>query len=157
MRFIQVVIFSIIFMIHSNSLARDHEAFGVVQEFFGAMSSNSFEKMKGFLTPDFHLLEAGEVWDKEVLVNSFARGDAGIQRRNFFSLIKIKDNNSSVWISYWNKAILAIGDKVRTVRWLESAIMVKKKGIWKIQMLHSTRLQEKQSIPEDVELIEYVN
>jgi hypothetical protein len=35
--------------------------------------------------------------------------------------------------------------------------MVKKKGIWKIQMLHSTRLQEKQSIPEDVELIEYVN
>ena len=45
------------------------------------------------------------------------------------------------WVSYWNKAEIRRATELRIIVWLESAVMVKVDDEWKIQLLHSTRVE----------------
>ena len=58
------------------------------------------------------------------------------------------------WVSYWNKAEIRREDQLRTVVWLESAVMVRENDRWKIQLLHSTRL-EPENYPENIQWVQH--
>jgi hypothetical protein len=75
-------------------------------------------------------------------------------RRNFYSPISEHERGDTVLINYWNKALirLASGEE-RTVGWLESVVVVKDRGEWRILQMHSTRLTPEQ-IPTNVEFRE---
>ena len=57
------------------------------------------------------------------------------------------------WVSYWNKEEIRREGQLRTVVWLESAVMVRENDRWKIQLLHSTRL-EPENYPENIRWVQ---
>jgi ketosteroid isomerase-like protein len=137
-----------------SATATGNEPFAVVQHLFAAMSAQDVPRMHSTMTDDFHLLEVGEVWNRDKLSSVIAGLDPAMVRRNWFSPIRTEIRSDTAWVSYWNRATYHTS-KGRTSRaWLESAILVRDSGQWKIQMLHSTRI-EGDEIPEGVNMVEF--
>ncbi|MCF7962955.1 MAG: nuclear transport factor 2 family protein, partial [Pirellula sp.] len=75
------------------------------------------------------------------------------ERKNFFSQIRAREVGNVAWVSYWNKAEIRRESGLRTVVWLESAVIVREDDRWKIQLLHSTRL-EPDKYPKNVQWVQ---
>lgn len=113
----------------------------VIIKFFDGLSEPSEQKLEETTTKDFVLLEHGEVWNIDSLTRYFdGIRKAKTVRVNEFKFIKNQQQCNTAWVSYHNKATLTTNSKTRVVEWLESAVLVKKGGEWKISLLHSTRL-----------------
>lgn len=137
------------------AVAEDHPAFQPVKELFAAMSRQDRQAMLDHSTEDFQLLEHGEDWTMEMLVDAIQPKDEPYDRRNFFKQIRARQEGEVAWISYWNKAEIRRSSGLRTVVWLESAVIVREKGRWKVQLLHSTRLDSDKH-PRNIEWVEFI-
>ncbi|MEM8668967.1 MAG: nuclear transport factor 2 family protein [Planctomycetota bacterium] len=129
--------------------AADHPAFQPVKELFAAMSQHDGKAMRETSTGDFQLLEDGEDWDMQRLIDAVQPNGTPYSRKNFFHQIRAQEKGGMAWVSYWNKAEITREGVVRTVAWLESAVVIKENDRWKVQLLHSTRLDPNQ-YPKDV-------
>lgn len=134
--------------------AEDHPAFQPVKELFAAMSRHDGKAMQETSTDDFQLLEHGEDWTMQQLADAVQPKGEPYVRKNFFCQIRAREVGDVAWISYWNKAEIHRDSDVRTVVWLESAVMVKQNGQWKIQLLHSTRL-EPDKYPKNIQWTQF--
>ncbi len=155
MQLCQRGLFFLILMITTNSQANKPPLpFNAVQRLFSAISAFDYTAMNEAVTSDFHLLEVGEVWNMDDLINAVKPSENTYERRNFFSVIKTVTNGDMAWVSYWNKATyesLEPGTKA----WLESVVLVNIDNQWKIQLLHSTRV-DPDLVPGEVVFEEYV-
>ncbi len=134
--------------------AADHPAFQPVKELFAAMSKHDGKAMQETSTEDFQLLEDGEDWTMQKLVDAVQPKGKPYERKNFFSQIRARQKGDVAWVSYWNKAEIRRESGLRTVVWLESAVMVREHDRWKIQLLHSTRL-EPDKYPQNIEWVQF--
>ena len=113
----------------------------VVIDFFEALSAMDSGLIDPLVTKDFILLEMGEVWNADTLKSKMVL-PKGIKfkRTNFLDFMKTDVQNNTAWISYHNRAEIVWNDGVRMLRWLESAVLIKENDIWKIILLHSTKV-----------------
>ena len=152
-----ILLLTVIFFGGPAFASDEDDAFHAVQGMFAAMSAYDYDGMVAFGTNDYHLLENGEIWSMDDLVNVARNAEGAIERRNYFSVIRAQKNQGSVWISYWNRADLRTTDGEEiSLTWLESAVVVKVGDMWKVEMLHSTRVREPKTIPDGVIMEEYV-
>ena len=68
MNLFKAVLLSSSFLIFSTSHSIEKSPFNTVQNLFAAISEFDYTKMKAVVTDDFQLLEAGEVWDTDILI-----------------------------------------------------------------------------------------
>lgn len=146
-----VCLFGVLFLSGSTTAA-DHPAFQPVKELFAAMSRHDGEAMQATSTEDFQLLEDGEDWTMQKLVEAVQPKGEPYKRKNYFCQIRARQQGDVAWVSYWNKAEITRGTQRRTIVWLESAVMIRQHDHWKIQLLHSTRL-DPSKYPKDIEWI----
>ena len=156
MRRVKLVICLLVSMSSTSVFAQQESLFTAVQELFAAMSASDYAKMNTVVTEDFQLLEAGEVWDMDDLIEAIRPAENRFERRNYFSVVKTVAGADIAWISYWNKAVMKNSERQREIAWLESAVVVKVQDIWKIQLLHSTRV-DVENIPGEAVFVEYTN
>ncbi len=64
--------------------AEDHPAFQPVKELFAAMSKHDGKAMQETSTQDFQLLEHGEDWTMQKLVDAVQPNGKPYERKNFF-------------------------------------------------------------------------
>lgn len=153
MRKFQQIILLVSLIVSSSSFGQENP-FKAVQDLFAAMSAVNHTQMQELVTNDFQLLEVGEVWDLDDLIKVVNPSE--YSRRNYFNVITTKSNGNTAWISYWNKATFTKNEVVETVVWLESAVLVKTNKSWKVQMLHSTKINP-EKLPKNIVLTEYKN
>lgn len=112
----------------------------MIETFFDGLSELSDQKITSTVTKDFVLLEDGEVWTLDTLLMKIApaRDLEGFKRENFFDFFDVRISGNVAWVSYHNRAEFTINGNQRIVKWLESAVLSRKEGGWKIEMLHST-------------------
>jgi hypothetical protein len=132
--------------------AADHPALQPVKELFAAMSKHDGQAMQETATDDFQLLEHGEDWTMQRLIEAVQPKGKPYERKNYFSQIRARQNENVAWVSYWNKAEIRSETGMRTIVWLESAILVKELDRWKIQLLHSTRVDQDR-YPKDIDWV----
>ncbi|WP_231458781.1 MULTISPECIES: nuclear transport factor 2 family protein [unclassified Pedobacter] len=114
-----------------------------IVDFFDALSALDFEKMK-YYTKDVEFVEYGEIWNLDVLVGRLKpMVGKGIKRTNTLKFTKTVVEDNTAWVIYFNTADLEIKDRKDQVKWLESVVLVKDEGRWKISLLHSTVLSNK--------------
>ncbi len=114
----------------------------VIELVFDALSVGSIEKMEEAVTPDVKILEHGVVWTLDTVRAYLAKKrPADFKRVNTFEFFQREITDRMAFVSYHNRADIHANNKDRTVRWLESAVLVKEKDGWKLKMLHSTRLE----------------
>lgn len=143
-----------VLFLSSIAAAEDHPAFQPVKELFAAMSKHDGKAMQEQATEDFQLLEHGEDWSMQMLVDAVQPKGDPYERKNFFKQIRARQEGNVAWISYWNKAEIRRSSGLRTVVWLESAVIVKDGDRWKVQLLHSTRV-DSDKYPKDIEWIQF--
>ena len=112
-------------------------------ELWSKLDSKHIDK---YYTRDFLLLENGEVWNNDSIKNYLdnAKLRKPIPKRiNRIEIIEIKIANNTAWVAYHNYATVYIDDKiVRNAHWLESATAILTENGWKLEMLHSTRIEK---------------
>ncbi|MCG7569074.1 nuclear transport factor 2 family protein [Pseudoalteromonas sp. CNC9-20] len=126
-------------------------AFEPVMALFSAMSEIDHSGMRAAVTDKFKLLENGEVWGIDELVAVVAPSE--YKRENFFSLISSDVREDIALINYWNKAVFSSKKSTQNVAWLESVVVVKDNGSWRLQQMHSTHVNE-EKIPDSVAFTE---
>lgn len=112
-----------------------------VVSFFEAISALDFGKMKSY-TKDIQFVEYGGVWDLNVLIDALKpMVGKGVIRITILKFLKTEIYQNTAYMIYNNTAdfVEKSGVKKR-VEWLESILMIKDKGKWKIVLLHSTEL-----------------
>jgi hypothetical protein len=117
----------------------------VVDSFDEIWSELDSEKIDKYYTKDFLLLENGEVWNNDSIAhyldNALLRKPKP-KRINTIEIIEIKVANGTAWIAYHNYATISIDDIIiRKAHWLESATAILTEHGWKLDMLHSTRIE----------------
>ena len=139
------IIFISLFFIHSTELIAQKDKIQIeaaVVGFFNGLSLINADSLQHYSTSDFHLLEDGEVWNMDTLLSKvMPRKNSNIQRVNKFTFHRTVQTGNIAWVSYHNTAEFRLGEKQQKVQWMESAVLVKNKGRWRIQMLHSTKLK----------------
>jgi len=77
----------------------------VVKEFFEGISALDYDRIAKQTTKGFQLLEHGEVWTLDSLVDVLKGAESVLLGRiNTFDFIEYKQLGDMAWISYWNRA-----------------------------------------------------
>jgi hypothetical protein len=117
----------------------------IVRGVFEALATLNMESVQSYCKPDIKILENGKVWNLDSLaLRVNAAKAAGNQKRiNKIEFLDTRVNGNVAWTYYNNEAINTSGDRTFSIKWLESAVLVREKGEWKIALLHSTTLEHK--------------
>jgi len=136
-----LILFVLFFNITSFCQKEKDSIEASISKFFDGLSEIDAKKLKAYTTDDFILLENGQLWNIDTLINKMSTPkNAGIKRINKFQFIKTEQNGDIAWVSYHNTAEFSLNEKQQTINWLESAVLRKENGRWKIKLLHSTRV-----------------
>jgi hypothetical protein len=134
------------FTAQSQNFAQDTtDIKNVVIDFFELFVKNDLKYLDKHCTPTFELYESGMIWNNDTLRNIIYKRQTqkrNWERKNEFKFIKFNVNKDIAWVSYFNTAYLtnATTQEKRTNKWLESAVLVKKKEKWYLTQMHSTTL-----------------
>jgi ketosteroid isomerase-like protein len=113
-----------------------------INTFFKAFSEGDFKYIKRTSTVDFLLLEQGMIWNLDTLQNKLAKPKpAGYSRKNRFEFFETRITGKRAWVGYHNYADFETAAGKRKIHWLESAVLIKEKKSWKLEMMHSTIVQ----------------
>lgn len=113
---------------------------GVFDDVWSAKKEDAILK---YQTEDFVLLEHGEVWTNDTIASWCKKAklrDDGSKRINNFNFFKAKKEGNRVWMAYHNNATLKKDTIIGQYKWLESIVAVKQDSVWKLEMMHSTRV-----------------
>lgn len=113
-----------------------------IRGFFEGLSLIREDLLFEHTTKDFVLLEAGMVWNNDTLIKRIAPlKSTNFERKNNFTFLSTKQQGDVAWVSYWNQAIINRNGKTSTPKWLESVVLIRASGRWKIQLMHSTPIR----------------
>lgn len=111
---------------------------------YATMENFDFNAHTPNITDDYLLLENGEIWDiqreKEYYVTNAHRK---IKRQNYFDIETVKIYGDVAYAIYTLQSEITEDGAMKGYRWLESAIFRKIGGQWKLEVLHSTRMDLK--------------
>ena len=112
-----------------------------VEGLFAGIAELNPTKIKAYVTADMVLLENGAVWTVDSLVKALAPlNKATFSRKNTFEFMRTDVTDNTAWVAYRNTAEVTKDGRSATIRWLESATLVKVGDAWKIKLLHVTKL-----------------
>lgn len=118
----------------------------VIYDFFEAAFAFNYQGIRDICTEDFLLFESGQAMNVEDFIN-FITPMEGSTWTNTYENVKTNVEGSLAWITLRNKAEMTAGDQVMKFDWLESAVVKKIEGVWKLAFYHSTTVPPPQ--PEE--------
>lgn len=126
----------------SSASAAEKEAVEeTVHAFFDAIYGYHYDSLRSVTTSDFELVE-----DTLVMSTSdFVEFSRSFKKKGVTFSHELSDFNTELrgpvgWTRWRNEAVMTVGDQQRTLRFLESAVLVQSDGRWKIDRLQSTPL-----------------
>lgn len=113
---------------------------------FEALSSRDSVMLKSYCTPDITLYEYGQVWNLDTLIRKaiVMNTSPDFKRTNSFEFINTELDKTRVWVTYRLNSVIYNNGKESTVQWLETVVLSKQNGQWKMKHLHSTLLKRTQ-------------
>jgi hypothetical protein len=116
----------------------------VITDYFEAISANDLDIQKQLTTENYIILENGVLWNHDTIVVMTNRlKGRSFKRINQIDFIRTEIKGNMAWVAYYNTADMTLDAKQRRVSWLESAVLIRERETWRIQLLHSTRLVPK--------------
>ena len=115
-----------------------------IRSFFAAATADDLDRLHAVITPDFYAFEAGGRISGSALMEMLkAAHAAGKVYAWTVNEPEVRISGGIGWITYINRGSIKDASGTKDVTWLESAVLQKEKGIWRIEFFHSTRVPEK--------------
>ena len=115
-----------------------------VDAFCDALRKEDMVAFQRLTTTSFYSFDGGERYSGTELVNVVRDAHArGVQLNWSIGPLDTKLRCDVAWSAWENDGSAGIPPDVRPVRWLESAVLVRQNGSWKIDFFHSHRAAEK--------------
>jgi hypothetical protein len=112
---------------------------------FDALAALDMNSIKEFSTEDLTILESGIIWNLDTLAHKVDRlKGASFSRTNHLDFVQTEIKGNTAWSVYYNSAEMIIDGLEVHRKWLESAVLLKDGKAWKVKLLHSTTLKEKE-------------
>lgn len=111
-----------------------------VRSMFAALAANDADKFRAAITPDFYAFDVGKRFTGDALLEliktAHAAGNVYVWTVNEPD---VHISGDLAWIAYLNRGSIKDASGTENVTWLESAVLQRDKGAWRIRFLHSTR------------------
>ncbi|HEY5073781.1 MAG TPA: nuclear transport factor 2 family protein [Pyrinomonadaceae bacterium] len=115
-----------------------------IRSFFAAATADDLEKLHAVTAPDFYAFDAGGRFTRDALMEMIkAAHAAGKVYVWTVNEPEVHISGDIAWITYVNHGSIKDASGTKDVTWLESAVLQKEKGTWRIHFFHSTRAPEK--------------
>lgn len=109
---------------------------------FDALAALDMKTIRERSTNDLTILESGVVWNLDTLARKVDQlKGASFSRTNHLDFIHTEIKSGTAWVVYHNTADMVINGLEVHAKWLESAVLVKERKMWKVKLLHSTSLK----------------
>lgn len=115
----------------------------LIIDWYKAFANPSVDRTfyRSFMTADYLLLENGVLLDKEGDVAMLDAIPADRVRHDAFDFQRIVVEGDRAWLVYFLKSEMTEPQKGRrSTRYLESALLRREAGTWRVCMLHSTKI-----------------
>jgi hypothetical protein len=109
-----------------------------------ALTKDDAAQLRTVTTADFYAFDGGEKLTGDELVALIKKLHAA--GKTFVWTVtepKVRIENAVSWITYLNRGSVQDAAGKKATSWLESAVLLKEAGIWRIQFFHSTRVPAK--------------
>ena len=111
-----------------------------VHAFYDALRTDDIAAFRSITTARFYSYDGGERFDGPALAefvrDSHAKGDKLIWT---VGPLDTQIRCDVAWTAWTNVGSAGTPPKIRSVRWLESAVLIHRDGAWKIDFFHSHR------------------
>ncbi|GAC1360915.1 MAG: hypothetical protein NVSMB3_09020 [Acidobacteriaceae bacterium] len=110
---------------------------------FAAAEKDDLAKFHSVAAASFYAYDGGKRFDGDALMNLLkAAHDAGKTYVWTVTEPEVHVNCDLAWVSYVNQGSLQDSKGTLKLTWLESAILRRERGGWRIEFLHSTRVPQ---------------
>lgn len=128
----------------SVSPATNGEIAPVLNAFFDALRTEDTAAFQRLTTKTFYAFDAGERYPGTALVDVVRRAHASSVQLNWsVGALATKSRCNVAWSTWENVGSAGIPPAVKPARWLESAVLIRDHGKWKIDFFHSQRATAK--------------
>jgi len=144
---IAICLFAVLFTTMLQAQNPLSESQKIVQQtvinFFDGISNRDSISIKNYSTPDILLFENGMVWNADTLfLKAITLNTAtDFKRVNTFDFINTVVNENFAWTTYNLTSEITRNSKKGFIQWMETVVLIKKKKMWKIKVLHSTLIK----------------
>ena len=127
-----------------SSLRASGEIKQTINAFFGALRIEDKLAFQRLTTKTFYSFDGGERYPGASLVDVVREAHAkGVQLNWSIGPLDTKLRCNVAWSAWENVGSAGIPPAVKPVRWLESAVLIRQNGSWKIDFFHSQRAAQK--------------
>jgi ketosteroid isomerase-like protein len=112
-----------------------------IRLFFAAAAADDLDKLHAVTAPNFYAFDGGGRFTRDALMDMIkAAHAAGKVYVWTVNEPEVHISGDSAWITYINHGSVKDASGTKDVTWLESAVLWKEEGNWRIQFFHSTRM-----------------
>ena len=112
-----------------------------IQLMYVALQKDDLAKFQTVTSPDFYAFDGGMRFSGDELIafvkNLHAAGKIYVWK---VTEPEVHIDGTTAWITYVNRGSLEDKSGKQNLSWLESAVLRKQNGAWRIHFLHSTRV-----------------
>ena len=107
---------------------------------FDALSNRDSVSLKNQCAAEVRFYEYGQIWTIDTLINKAIAKNvaADFKRTNKLDFINTTIKGNSGWTTYHLFSELNSNGKNTSIHWMETTVLIRTGGKWRIQLLHST-------------------
>lgn len=125
----------------SSPVADSELVVEVVRQMYVALTNDDTELFKSVTSAGFYAFDVGKRFDGDELLqlvkNAHASGRVYVWKVTDH---QVHVDGRTAWITYVNRGSVKDATGTKELSWLESAVLRKQKGVWRIHFFHSTRV-----------------
>jgi hypothetical protein len=112
-----------------------------MQIMFTAATADDLAKFHSVAAPDFYAYDGGKRFGGDTLMQ-FIKSAHAAGKIYVWSVTDphVDGTCDTAWITYTNRGSVTDANGKQDLTWLESAVLQKQHGAWRIRFLHSTRV-----------------
>jgi hypothetical protein len=127
--------------IHTSTAAEQEKIVTTVGTIFTSALTDDFAKFDSVIAPGFYIYDGGARFDGDSILN-FIKAQHAAGKRYEWKITEpdVHIDGNTAWMAYVNKGKITDASGTVDQSWLESAVLQRQKGEWKIVFMHSTRV-----------------
>ena len=125
----------------SSPADEQDEAVEAVRQMFVALTNDDLNLFKSVTSDDFYAFDVGKRFNGDALLELVKKAHASGKVYTWkVTDHEVKIEGNSALVTYINRGSIRDATSVKEMNWLESAVLRKNNGVWRIHFFHSTRI-----------------